>query len=99
MSGASVLPIGVIRVGSFNIGINHDMLNARRTPQYLDDTERIIETCATDSRLHVMSLHSRLPHDKKMLTSQKQAIVKQALVQLENEASLDGATQPVTLFL
>ena len=73
------------------------MLNARRTPQYLDDTERIIETCATDSRLHVMSLHSRLPHDKKMLTSQKQAIVKQALVQLENEASLDGATQRVPL--
>ena len=86
MSGASLLPIATFRVGSFNIGINHEMLNARRTPQYLDDTER-------------MSLHSRLPHDKKMSTSQKQAIVKHASVQLENEASLDGATQPVTLLL
>ena len=107
------VPGATFRVASFNIGINQHMLNARRTPQYLDDTERIIETCATDSRLHimnlcefgghrqgldaanidtldmnifsdtaaasfsvegkstVMSLHSRLPHNKKMSASQR----------------------------
>ena len=37
-----VVPGATFRVASFNIGINQDMLNARRTPQYLDDTERII---------------------------------------------------------
>ena len=189
MSGASLLPIATFRVGSFNIGINQEMLNAKRTPQYLDDTERIIQTCVTEYRLQVMNLcelgghrqgleaaninpldmnifrgtaaasvsvdsnyltawgfnvdtpqfdvratcpskvfglfsqvcqpelivhvfengigvrlivgnlHIRIPHEKKVSTSQKQTIVKQALVQLENEASLDGATQPVALLL
>ena len=50
-------------------------------------------------RLVQGNLHIMIPHSKKVSPNHRQDIVKQALVQLENEASLDGATQPVTLLL
>ena len=50
-------------------------------------------------RLIQGNLHIRTPHKKKVKTSQRQFIVKQALKQLENEALQDSATQPVALLL
>ena len=60
--------------------------------------------CEPDLIVHTFesssgNLHIRIPHKKKVKTSQRQFIVKQALKQLENEALQDSATQPVALLL
>ena len=189
MSGASGAPVTAIRIGSFNVGVEQDMLTCRGAQDYIHKTEHIITTCAKVGALHIMNLcelgghrqglsaaninaldmsifrgtaapsvsvnsnyltawgfdadtpqfdvrtarpskkfwltskicepelivhafekgvgirlilgnlHIRVPHDKKVKTGQKQRIVAEALRQLENEALVDSATQPVVLVL
>ena len=54
MSGASrVLDI---HIGSFNIGIHQSMLTCSGAQGYLDQTERIIATCAKVGQLDIMNL-------------------------------------------
>ena len=194
MSGASSAghwaQVTDIHIGSFNIGIHQSMLTCSGAQGYLDQTERIIATCAKVGQLDIMNLcelgghregfaaanineadmgifrgtaaasvcvdsnyltawgfdadttpilgvratrpsktfwltskvcepelivhafekgvrlrlilgnlHIRVPHEKKVKTGQKQKIVTEALRQLENEALVDSATQPVVLVL
>ena len=92
-------------------GLNHDAphFDVRSTgaPQLFALRSEI---CQPDLIMHTFissigvrliqgNLHIRIPHKKKVKTSQRQFIVKQALKQLENEALQDSATQPVALLL
>ena len=45
----------MFRIGSFNLGIDQNMLTGRRKAQYMLKVEEIITTCVQEAGLHIMN--------------------------------------------
>ena len=57
MPGASAYTeVTTIRIGSFNVGVDQNMLTGRGAQQHLDKIEEIIATCAEDKDLQIMNM-------------------------------------------
>ena len=46
----------MFRIGSFNVGVDQDMLVSMRTFEYMRKVEDVITTCVQDAGLHIMNL-------------------------------------------
>ena len=44
-----------LRIGSFNVGVDQNMLTSKRTAQYMERIQDILATCVQDAGLHVFS--------------------------------------------
>ena len=56
LGGKSAATVCVFRIGSFNVGIDQNMLSCKRTCEYMRKVEDIITKCVQDANLHIMNL-------------------------------------------
>jgi len=56
LGGSSDRTVCVLRIGSFNVGIDQNMLKSKKVRQYLNKVEDIIAACVQDAGLHIMNL-------------------------------------------
>ena len=45
----------MFRIGSFNLGVNQNMLTSKRCHEYMCKVEHIITTCVQDAGIHIMN--------------------------------------------
>ena len=46
----------MFRIGSFNVGIDQNMLTSKKAARYVNKVQEIIATCVQDTGLHIMNL-------------------------------------------
>ena len=56
LGGSSARTVSMFRIGSFNVGVDQDMLVSMRTFEYMRKVEDVITTCVQDAGLHIMNL-------------------------------------------
>ena len=68
-AGTVVGTVCVLRIGSFNVGIDQNMLEGKEAGKYILKVEDIITTCVQDGGLHIMNLCELGGHKQGPLSS------------------------------